>query len=543
MQNDLSIEDQFRICRLRAKAEGWTIVEEISDSGISGQKVLLRPGYQKMMQIIRERKCDIILAESLDRVVRDQEHSAAIYKRVLFKGMKIWTLVEGEVNELHIGMKGTMGAVFLKDLAQKTHRGQRGVVTRGKSAGGAVYGYDILKEFNAEGERINRGEFVINEMEAAIVNRIFEEYVAGKSPKAIVKTLNLEGIPGPRGGKWGQSTINGNRKRGTGILNNELYVGRRVWNRQQFTRNPDTEKREARPNAQKDWVISEVPQLRIIDQNLWDQVRALQIALEHGHKPYWNQQRPKLLLSGLLKCGACGSGYAKVSKTHYGCSAVRNKGTCDNNLTIAARSVENTVINAVAERLMDPELCRDFCDEYTAHMNRLRMEHNASLAGYKTELGRNEREIEKLIDAIAKGVDPVRVKDRINALTARQQVLEGLLTESPDQEQVVLLHPAIAAHYHQEVRALLLTLNDPEHRSESSLLLRKLVDKVVLTPEASRKALVLDLHGDLAGILQFAEDSRAGGSSSSEKPRKTGFSEKQDKLVAGIGFEPMTFRL
>ena len=61
------------------------------------------------------------------------------------------------------------------------------------------------------------------------------------------KALNAEGVPGPRGSAWSPSTIQGNPKRGIGILNNELYIGRSVWNRQQFIKNPDTGKRVARP--------------------------------------------------------------------------------------------------------------------------------------------------------------------------------------------------------------------------------------------------------------------------------------------------------
>src|SRR5256885_817608 len=60
----------------------------------------------------------------------------------------------------------------------------------------------------------------------SIAPRIFREFVGGTAPKAIAKRLNREGIPGPFGGPWSASTIHGNPKRGTGILNNELYVGR-----------------------------------------------------------------------------------------------------------------------------------------------------------------------------------------------------------------------------------------------------------------------------------------------------------------------------
>ena len=71
---------------------------------------------------------DIVIAEALDRLSRDQEDIARIYKRLSFAQVTLVTLAEGEINELHNGLKGTMNALFLKDLANKTRRGQRGRV-------------------------------------------------------------------------------------------------------------------------------------------------------------------------------------------------------------------------------------------------------------------------------------------------------------------------------------------------------------------------------------------------------------------------------
>jgi hypothetical protein len=60
--------------------------------------------------------------------------------------------------------------------------------------------------------------------------------VAGVAPKAIARRLNQDGIAGPFGGTWSPSTIHGNSKRGTGVLNNELYVGRLIWNRLRYVK-------------------------------------------------------------------------------------------------------------------------------------------------------------------------------------------------------------------------------------------------------------------------------------------------------------------
>ena len=75
-----------------------------------------------------------ILAEALDRVSRDQADVATLYKHLQFAGVKLVTLAEGEISELHVGLKGTMNALFLKDLAKKTHRGLRGRVGTEKRA-------------------------------------------------------------------------------------------------------------------------------------------------------------------------------------------------------------------------------------------------------------------------------------------------------------------------------------------------------------------------------------------------------------------------
>ena len=179
------------------------------------------------MQDAQARKFDLVLSESLDRISRDQEDIAGVYKRLRFAGIELLTLSEGPISELHIGLKGTMGALYLKDLADKTRRGLRGRVEAGKSGGGNSYGYDVVVRFAETGEP-ERGERRVNDAEAAIVRHIFGEYVAGKSPKAIAYALNKQKVAGPSGKGWGASTINGNWRRGTGILNNELYIGRLV---------------------------------------------------------------------------------------------------------------------------------------------------------------------------------------------------------------------------------------------------------------------------------------------------------------------------
>ena len=181
LQSESSIEDQFRLCRERAEHEGWHIVQCYSDQAMSGTSIL-RPGIQALLEDIRAGRFTIILSESLDRLSRDQEDVAHLYKQARFAGVRIITLAEGEVNELHIGLKGTMGALFVKDQADKTRRGLRGRVEAGKSGGGNSYGYDVVRKVDKDGEPI-RGERRINEAHAGTIRRIFNDYAAGVSPR------------------------------------------------------------------------------------------------------------------------------------------------------------------------------------------------------------------------------------------------------------------------------------------------------------------------------------------------------------------------
>lgn len=194
-QSERSIEDQVRLCRERADREDWSVVEVFPDFALSGA-TRDRPGLNALLTRVGE--FDIILAEALDRISRDQEDIAAIWKRVEFSDCKLVTVSEGAIGELQVGFTGTMSAMFLKGLAEKTRRGQVGRVAAGRIPGGLCYGYEADPQILAGGE-VDRGRRRIVPEQADVVRRIFAWRAEGRSVSFIVRQLNSEAIPGPTG--------------------------------------------------------------------------------------------------------------------------------------------------------------------------------------------------------------------------------------------------------------------------------------------------------------------------------------------------------
>ncbi len=364
-QREASIEDQLEVCRRRIAREGWTLLRTYTDAAISGAS-RFRPAFQQLRLDAERGAFDVIVCEALDRIGRKLADVAELHDLLSYLGIKLVTLSTGEVTPLHIGMLGTLAQLTLSDLREKTRRGQLGRALQGKIPGGHAFGYDVV----AHCGKGAGGERTINPPEAAVVVDIFTAFANGASPRAIAKCLNAAGIAGPGGRAWRDTTIRGQVDRGTGLLNNAIYIGRLEWNRCSYVKDPRTGKRVARVNARQQWEIVEVPELRIVDDALWQRVKQRQqmVRIEIGRDQAGNAlnraHRRRFLFSGLLEGGLCGAGYTIVGKDRYGCAAQKNQGTCGNARTILRAEIENRVLAGLKERLLAPELFREFADEF-----------------------------------------------------------------------------------------------------------------------------------------------------------------------------------
>lgn len=537
LQRAASIEDQVLVCTERAAREKWLLVATYADRGMSGASNL-RPGYQKLLEAARKDEFDIVLVEALDRISRDQEHIASFFKLMSFAGVRIVTLAEGAITELHVGLKGTMNALFLKDLADKTRRGLRGRVEQGRSGGGLCYGYTIVRSQSGE-----RGGREIVEAEAMVVRRIFADFAAGKSPRRIAAELNREGTAGPGGRPWSDTTIRGHALRGTGVLHNELYIGRLVWNRLRYSKDPATGRRVSRLNPREEWICRDVPDLRIVDDDLWnrsqtrlDGIRNSEPVVKARKTEFWTRRRPRHLLTGKAVCGLCGGPAAPIGKDYIACSAARRQGTCVNRASIRRSDIETWIVDALQRQLMAPDLVAEFVRAFNEEINRSRRDQTRRREALKREERDLARRIDNLLDAVAAGdLRGPNVQAKLEAFEERKRKVAeesaGLLDEP------TRLHPSLAEAYRRKVASLETLLQEEATGTEAVEIIRSLIDQVILRP-TTEGGLEIELVGDLAPMVEVAL-----GEDSNKKTALPDGLRRSVKVVAGTGFEPVTFRL
>jgi site-specific DNA recombinase len=531
LQNERSIEDQEALCRAYASRNNLTVVDTYADCARSGSSTVNRAGWQQIMRDADARAFDVILAEDIDRISRDEADYHAARKRLAFLGIKIHTAHGGEISNIEGSVRAMMGALFLEQLAHKTRRGLAGVVAQGRHPGGRVYGYRRC----AGGKP---GDLEIIQDEAAIVRRIFQEYAAGRTPRDIARDLTREGIPSPRGGRWAASSINGNKQRRNGILQSEIYAGRIIWNRLRMDRNPDTGKRVSRPNPKSAWHEKEVPHLRLIDRELFDAVQKRKAERSIGHPT--SHRRPRHILSGLLRCGACGGGMSVSGRDKSGrqrlyCTAWRETGSCTNPKTFYLCTVENAVLGSLRRELRHPTVMAEYAKAYIEERNRLAQKFMKDRTPLERRLATTQNELERAAKALIKGTLPEEIAEKeIAALQSERARLKAELAATPVAENAIPLHPAILARYENQLAKLqeVLAAGTAAGDTEAATAIRDLVERVTVHPDSDRRGgVMVEIVGRLNALLRGGPRANKLGSLS------------VGSVVAGAGIEPATYGL
>ena len=517
-QRETSIEDQARVCRAAAEARGWEVIVVHRDEGTSGTTpVAARRGGAALLADAIAGRIEALILEGLDRLSRDLVEQETIVRRLEHRGIRIVGVADGYDSEssarkLHRGMRGLINEVYLDDLRHKTHRGLQGQVQRGMAAGGIGYGYRSVP--GADGSRIE-----IDEPRAQLVREIFQAYADGQSGQRIAADLNARRVPSPRGGTWAVSALYGSPAKGSGILHNEAYVGRLVWNRSMWVKDPDTKRRVRLDRPRSEWVIVERPELRIVPQELWDAVRARFAAPRRGGGGQGPGPRPATLLGGLLTCGRCGGAMVAVSARAYGCAARKDRGPAVCEGTLVRRDVaERRLLAEVREMLLAPESVAEMRAEVARLVEEQAQTGQADQAAAQARAKALQAELGRLVEAIATvGVSPAlaerlrRTEEDLRAARAAAAAMPGRGPAiDPD---------AVVAAYRELLADLGAAVSSDIGRARQ--ILGELMGRVVITTGED---------GETFADLETTPAAVAAGSVTLI-------------VVAGAGFEPTTFGL
>ncbi len=292
-----SIASQLDLTREHATKGGYQVVSEYKDIGYTGTNIT-RPSLTQLLQDVKAGHVDVVIAKAVDRLARgvrplsaimdvlDQAHCELEFVEDSYDGTPISrTLLE---------IRASIGRMERDLFAQRSHAGRVRKAKEGKVNPPpiATYGYRYDKATQ---------RFDINDEQAAIVRRMFDEYIDGRTPARIAYEFNLEGVPTNGRSKYGWSA-----SRISDLLTKTEYYGEGYANRY---RGGPTRKSNQRPR--EEWIPFSYPP--IISRDTYN--RALE--RRQSNKRVASQQRakPEYLLLGLLYCSECGFKFSADTDT------------------------------------------------------------------------------------------------------------------------------------------------------------------------------------------------------------------------------------
>ena len=164
-------------------------------------------------------------------------------------------------------------------------------------------------------------------------------------------------------------------------------------------------------------------------QELWDAVKARQAQMARATRPdrkkadFWKHQRPRYLLSGLMKCGACGASYTKYGANRFACAGARDRATCSNHLTVRGDHVEHAILRRPQDPADGAVAVRRVCAGVHGGGQQATFCGIAAKAGMQSDIERIDRQIKRLVDAILEGADAKPINAKLKELEAEKSRL------------------------------------------------------------------------------------------------------------------------
>ena len=410
------------------------------DDGISGAEFATRPGFLRLMAALKPRPpFQALIMSEESRLGREAIETAFALKQIIIAGVRVFLYLEDRERELNSPMEKAM--LSLQTMADEMEREKARLrvtdammrkARAGYACGAPCFGYDNVPVLDAAGRR-SHVERRINDLEAAIVRRMFDLSANGYGYARIAKLLNTEGAPRPRPkpgrpSGWAPSSVKE-------ILDRRLYLGELVWNR---TRKRDAwgqVRFAARPD--REWIRVNAPDLRIVTDVQWTaahsrltQVRARMAETGAGF-PVNRVVRDldsKYLLTGFARCAVCGGGFGVLSDSYrsdrrhvYGCLTYHKRGTaaCGNQLRLPLEPIDQAVLRTLGGDVLKPAVVSAVIDGVLRAVT----PSTAELPALRTSLASVERGLGNLAEAIATTGELAPLLRELQSVTAKRDDL------------------------------------------------------------------------------------------------------------------------
>jgi DNA invertase Pin-like site-specific DNA recombinase len=452
-----SIDRQREHATAYAEAQGWIVGPDLMflDENISGAEFVNRPGLAQLRAAAATHRFERLVVMDQSRLGRDtirtlnvildlQDHGVEIHSYLDHTAIKL----DSDTAEVTTFMRSWSDTKARTDASKRTRDGLSKKAKAGHATGGRPYGYDVLRVGD-------HSEYRINEDQAVIVRSLFAWALEGLGVFRLrTRLTELTGQVWPK-------------NRLQRLLRNPVYVGQLAWGRTRVVSRGGKAKRRERGEPT---VVVERPELRIIDQDLWDQVQVLRnaTAAHHGKgapalKPAAGTTR-KYVLTGILRCGTCGSTMTQIGnhgRRYFCLGRARNGATfCSNRASVPMEALDKGVISVLLDELLAD-------DERLWTIIREREAQRAVSAGpvvnVTKEVAKLEREIANLVALAAGGSQDVLAgiqerRGRVELLKAKEKAAPAPVTRESVVKGYAAFRMKINRKNPQEVRALLARL-------------------------------------------------------------------------------------
>ena len=409
---DLSVAAQLRALRDYAQRNGYLVAREYVDEAESG-RIADRPQFSRMLDEASKPEAPFkeILVWKFSSFTRKREHAVAFKSMLRRRGVRVVSITEQAddtpTGKLLEAIIESVDEFYSENLAQEVVRGMREAATRGFwMTTYAPYGY---KRVYVQDGIKKRPKLELNPPADAVVRRVFDMVLQGKSILDVTKTLNAEGIPTTNGKKWLKTTIHT-------MLDNEAYTGTLVWGA------------KARDGAPP--VRVENAHAAIVSQRDFQRARML-LASRAPKKMNPRRASSPYLLSGLVKCETCGKAMtaaeAKSGRyTYYICHSLlkRGKGTCETP-RLNAKSFEKLIVSEIRENVLTESNIRDLVKLLDEEMDGVAREQRERLETIDEELEDVKKRLGRIWQVIeTTDIEMADASERIREHRERKEKLE-----------------------------------------------------------------------------------------------------------------------